>query len=755
MQGPPGGLAGGEVILNSIRSSAILGAMAETITGAVERIIFHNPENGYTVLLIQPDQAGRVVTAVGAMPPIEEGQTLRLEGGWVKNERFGRQFAVERTELVLPESTEGILRYLSSGLIKGFGKEMARRLVDRFGVETLEILEDDPGRVREVRGIGKKRAAQIRTSWHAHSAQRKSLIFLYGLGLATGTALKVLKQYDDQVERTVRANPYRMVREIRGVGFMTADRVGRAVGIGVEDPVRIRAGLQHVLEEGTSQGHVYLPKELLITQTTGFLEVDQVLVEEALAGLVTKGFVISQPAADGDDAIYMPRLAEAEDRLAELLVRLATRSHQLHPALRARGLEEGSRHAGVELTEEQEEAVEQALQRGLSVITGGPGTGKTTILKAVIHALRASGDSVALCAPTGRAAKRMSEATGFPAKTIHRLLEYDPFSNGFGRDEANPVLADVVIVDEVSMIDLLLMTALLDAIPEEGRVVLVGDRFQLQSVGPGCVLRDVVEARRFPVVTLNTVHRQAAESQIVQSSHRILSGARPAFPPAGEDGDCFFVARDDPEAARDSVVELIRERIPGVFHLDPLRDVQVITPMYRGILGADSLNRALQEALNPGKGGLRKGEQVFRSGDKVMQVRNNYEKEVFNGDIGTIRALNEKDLTIAVDFGGRMVGYVSDDLDDLVLAYAITVHKSQGSEYPGVILVMHTQHYVMLRRNLLYTAFTRGRRLVVLVGNERALARAVRNDETGVRYTRLRDRMEIHIDRIGGVHGRP
>ncbi|MFH1529203.1 MAG: ATP-dependent RecD-like DNA helicase [Pseudomonadota bacterium] len=729
--------------------------MADTITGAVERIIFHNPENGYTVLLVQPDVEGRCVTAVGAMPPVEEGQTLRLGGSWVQNERFGRQFSVESTELVLPESTEGILRYLASGLIKGFGKEMARRLVERFQEDTLRVLEEEPARVREVHGIGRKRAAQIKASWHAHSAQRRNLIFLYSLGLATGTALKVLRQYGDQVERLVRANPYRMVRDVHGIGFLTADRVGRVVGIGIEDPVRVRAGLQHVLEDATGQGHCYLPKELLVSQATGFLEVDQIQVEEALAGLVQRGLVISEPASDGDDAIYMPALAEAEERLAGLLVHLATRSRELHPALRARGLEEGSRRAGVELTEEQEDAVEQALRRGLTVITGGPGTGKTTVLKAVIHALRASGDSVVLCAPTGRAAKRMSEATGFPAKTIHRLLEYDPTCNGFGRDENNPVPADVVIVDEVSMIDLLLMTSLLAAVPEEGRIVLVGDRFQLQSVGPGSVLRDVVESARFPVVTLNTVHRQAAESQIIQSSHRILAGARPAFPPPGGTGDCFFVARDDPEAARDSVVELIRDRIPGAFQLDPLRDVQVITPMYRGVLGADSLNRALQEALNPGEGGLRRGEQTFRAGDKVMQVRNNYMKEVFNGDIGTIRALDAKDQTLMVDFGGRTVGYSQDDLDELVLAYAITVHKSQGSEYPGVILVMHTQHYVMLRRNLLYTALTRGRRLVVVVGNERALARAVRNDETGVRYTRLRERMEGHLGRAGGMVGRP
>jgi exodeoxyribonuclease V alpha subunit len=754
MQDRPGVRAGEEVILNSAGSSAILAAMAETITGAVERIIFHNPENGYTVLLVQPDREGRCVTAVGAMPPVEEGQTLRLAGAWVRNERFGRQFAVERTELVLPDSAEGIQRYLSSGLIKGFGKEMAKRLVEAFGEDTLRILEEEPERVREVRGIGKKRAAQIKTAWQSHSAQRKNLIFLYGLGLATGTALKVLKQYGDQVERLVRANPYRMVRDVRGIGFTTADRVGRAVGIGMEDPVRVRAGVQHVLEEGTGQGHVYLPKELLITQSVGFLEVDQVLVEECLAELVRKGLVVSQLAADGDDAIYAPHLAEAEDRLAELLVRLASQTRELHPALRARGLEAGSQKAGVALTEEQEEAVEQALGRGLTVITGGPGTGKTTVLKAVIHALHASGDSVALCAPTGRAAKRMSEATGFPAKTIHRLLEYDPSSGGFARDEANPLLVDVVIVDEVSMIDLLLMTSLVAAVPDEGRLVLVGDRFQLQSVGPGSVLRDVVESHRFPVVTLATVHRQAAESQIIQSSHRILAGARPAFPPPGETGDCFFVARDDPEAARESVVELLRERIPGVFGLDPLKDVQVITPMYRGALGADSLNRALQAALNPGDGGLRRGDHVFRVGDKVMQIRNNYEKEVFNGDIGRIRALDEKDLTLMVDFGGRMVSYDQDDLDDLVLAYAITVHKSQGSEYPGVVLVMHTQHYVMLRRNLLYTALTRGRRLVVLVGNERALIRAVRNDETGVRYTRLRDRMEYHFDQRGGRNAR-
>ena len=715
--------------------------MTETITGAVERIIYTSAESGWTVALIIPDKPGRAVSAVGPMPPLEEGQVVRLEGAWVRKERYGLQFEVTRLDLVLPESPEGILRYLSSGLIKGFGKEMARRVVEHFGEDTMRVLEEEPGRVREVRGIGKKRAAQIRSSWDAHAAQRRSLIFLYGLGLATGTALKVMKQYDGQVERLVRSNPYRMVRDIRGIGFTTADRVGRAVGIGLEDPVRIRAGLQHILEEGTSQGHVYLPKELLVNQATGFLEVDQVMVEEALDGIIRSGLVIAQPAANGDDAIYLPRFAEAEAHLAELLLALSGRTRPLHPALRSRAIEEGSRRAGVDLTEEQQDAVEQALLRGLTVITGGPGTGKTTVLKAVIHALRSSGETVALCAPTGRAAKRMSEATGFQAKTIHRLLAYDPSCDAFGRDEDNPLAASVVVVDEVSMIDLLLMGSLLAAVPEEGRIVLVGDRFQLQSVGPGSVLRDIVESRRFPVVVLNMIHRQAAESMIIQSSHRILAGVRPAFPPPGETGDCFFINRDDPEVARDSVVEVIRDRIPGVFGLDPLRDIQVLTPMYRGALGADALNRALQDALNPGEGGLKRGEQVFRTGDKIMQVRNNYDKEVFNGDIGTIRALDVKDATLVVDFAGRLVEYAPDDMEDLVLAYAITVHKSQGSEYPAVVLVMHTQHHVMLRRNLLYTALTRGRRLVVLVGNQRALDRAIRNDETGVRYTLLQERM--------------
>ncbi|MBM4371787.1 MAG: ATP-dependent RecD-like DNA helicase [Deltaproteobacteria bacterium] len=729
--------------MNSRRDSAILAAMTETIHGTVERIIFHNPENGWTVLLVAPEGQGRAFTAVGSMPPVEEGQSLRLDGEWTQRERFGRQFTATRVEPVLPQTAEGIRRFLSSGLVKGFGREMARRLVEHFGEDALRVLEEEPQRVREVRGIGRKRTSQIRTAWAAYSAQRRNLIFLYGLGLATGTVLKILKQYGDDAASRVRKNPYHLVRDIWGVGFGTADRVGRAVGIGPEDPARVRAGLQHVLEDANGQGHVYLPREALVAHATGFLEVDQLLVERELRSLAEAGAVVVRAGTDGEEGIYLPRLAEAEDRLAGALTRLAARRREIPASLRARGLEEGSRRAGVELTEEQRAAVEQALEGGLTVITGGPGTGKTTVLKAVVHALRAAGESVLLCAPTGRAAKRMSEATGFPAKTIHRLLEYDPASDSFGRDEADPLPADVVIVDEVSMIDLLLMDCLVAAIPDHGRLMLVGDRFQLQSVGPGSVLRDIVEYRRSGVVVLTTVHRQAAESLIIQSSHRILAGIRPVFPPPGGPGDCFFIARDDPEAARESVVEVIRTRIPGAFGLDPRKDVQVITPMYRGVLGADSLNQALQDALNPGEGGLRRGAHLFRTGDKVMQVRNNYLKDVFNGDIGTIRALHEGDLTLMVDFGGRLVEYAADDLEDLVLAYAITVHKSQGSEYPGVVLVMHTQHYVMLRRNLLYTALTRARRLAVLVGSSRALDRAIRNDETGVRFSRLRERMEL------------
>lgn len=691
------------------------------------------------MLLLATEDQGEV-TAVGHLPAFEEGNPIEVEGTWIKSDRWGRQFLAERVRMELPESAEGILKYLSSGLIPGVGKEVATRLVKHFKEDTLRILDEEPSRVTEVRGIGKKRAKTITTSWSAHAENRKTLLFLYSLGLSTGIVLKLQKHYGPSCVQVVRTDPYKLASDIWGIGFKKADAIGAMVGIEPDSPKRIRAGVSHVLSEALAQGHVCLPREELLRVTADLLKVDLLQVEAALQDQINAGQLLVRDFSTGP-MVYLRTIEFTEAGLADMLSTLHSRVVVRDQVMVSQALEYGSKMAGVELTDEQQSAVHAALQAPLTIITGGPGTGKTTVLKALVHALQMLGESVALCAPTGRAAKRMAETSGKEARTIHRLLEYDPQTESFGRNQENPLASGVVIVDEVSMIDLALAAALAFALPEDGRLVLVGDQHQLQSVGPGSVLRDLIASSLFPVAVLSRIHRQAATSLIITNAHRILHGQPLAFERAGQDGDFFMVSREAPEDVLSSVVELVATRIPSRFSLDPVWDVQVITPMYKGILGADSLNNALQTALNPGKGGVKRGHHLMRAGDKVMQTRNDYEKEVFNGDIGVVKATDDRNSLVTVEFSSRLITYDREALENLVPAYAITVHKSQGSEYQAVVFVMHTQHFLMLKRNLMYTAVTRGRRLVVLAGSRKAVEIALRNDQTGYRYTNLSERL--------------
>ena len=715
-----------------------------TITGTVEKLVFSNPGNGYTVLHLR-DNSGNRVTAVGTMPPLEDGAAVTVSGRWVENARFGRQFEVATVAVKAPEGVDGLLKYLTSGAIPGIGREMATRLLAHFGPDLARVLDDEPDRLMEVSGIGPKRKVAIAEGWQRQSATRTSMLYLYGLGLGSGVIHKLMKTYGPMAPQVVKSNPYRLVKDIWGIGFLTADAIGRAVGIEKDSPKRIRAGLSYMLAEASGQGHVYLPKELLVGQATPFLEVDEAAVKEGLAGLLEEGDLV-EAGPEEDHWLYSPRMAEAETRLADNLLRLARTHRPLPTRSLDLAVEAGADDAGVQLTEAQELALRSCLEKGLTIITGGPGTGKTTLLKAVVTAMGRLSLDCTLCAPTGRASKRMSEATGVPAKTIHRLLEFDPKAEVFGRNEERPLEHDAVIVDEVSMIDLPLMDSLLRAIRDRCRLILVGDPNQLQSVGPGAVLADCMSSGAFPVVTLDIVHRQAQESSIIRSSHRILRGENPELDEKG--GDLFFVEREDAAKARDTIVTLVTQRIPESFGLNPVNDIQVLTPMYRGELGADSLNEALQAALNPGEGGVRRGQFLFRRGDKVMQIRNNYEKEVFNGDIGRVVEYDQAGSSLLVDFGGKPVLFEEDSLDELTLAYAVTVHKSQGSEYPAVVLALHSQHFIMLRRNLLYTALTRGRKLVVMVGRRQSLYRAVKNDDAGVRYSGLAWRIKRSLEEV-------
>ncbi len=706
----------------------------DQLQGQVERVTYTNEENGYSVVRIKVRGRRDLVTVVGSFVSIIPGEVLRMEGTWGYHGQYGEQFKVERYETVTPATVEGIRKYLGSGLIKGIGPVMAGRIVKRFGEQTLTVIDEQPERLREIEGIGSFRAEQIRKAWEDQKEIRDVMVFLRSHEISAGYAARIFKHYGKESLQVLNDNPYRLAMDVHGIGFVSADKIARSLGFALDSPLRAEAGALYVLQEAADDGHVCAPYGWLMDQSLELLEIPRPVLEEALMRLVSDQRAVIQElpaevAAElGDErAVYLRPFYLAETQVAQRLKRLLRAPRLQRKVDSDKALLWVQERLSVKLAPLQAEAVRRALTDKVLIITGGPGTGKTTLIRAILLLYQQMKGHICLAAPTGRAAKRLSEATRHSASTIHRLLEYGSQARGFQRNEERPLAADLVVVDEASMLDCLLMNHLLKAIPLQATLVLVGDVDQLPSVGPGAVLDDIIASRQFPVVRLTEIFRQAQQSQIVVNAHRVREGIFPNIASMADNmQDFYFIDKDDPEEVLQVLVKLCRERIPARFRLNAIEDIQVLSPMHRGTVGAQRLNSVLQEALNPQKQVLERGGRSFRLLDKVMQIRNNYDKEVFNGDLGRIRKIDQENQTLQVEVDGRLVDYGFDELDELVLAYAVTVHKAQGSEYPAVVLPLLTQHYLMLQRNLLYTAITRGRRLVVIVGSKKALAIAVK-----------------------------
>ncbi len=729
-----------------------------TIEGAVGRITFVSEESQYVVARLEISGRAEPVTIVGTMLSLTPGEMLRVHGRWSHHPKYGEQFRVEQYESIVPATVTGIQKYLGSGMIKGIGPVFAKRLVETFGAETLKVIEDSPGRLAEVEGIGPIRQDRITTAWAEQREIREVMLFLQGHGVSPAYAVKIFKVYGQAAIGSVRENPYRLAQDIRGIGFKTADKIARELGIPADSPLRAVAGLLHTLNELTDEGHVYVPEADLLRTAEEMLEIPAHLLPGALDELAATGAVVVEPLPAGR-AVYLAALHVAESQLARRVADLLRGPHAVLPVDMTQALPWVERKTGVALTEEQRQAVCLALREKLLIITGGPGTGKTTILKAVVRLLEAKNLRMHLASPTGRAAKRLAEVTGQDATTLHRLLEWNPREGGFQRNARHPLETDVVVVDEVSMIDVLLAHHLLQAIPLTATLLLVGDADQLPSVGPGSVLRDLLGVPGVPAIRLTTIFRQAARSRIVSNAHRVNRGEFPdlSVSDAERGQDFFFVAEEDPAKIQHLIVDLVLRRLPGRYGLDPLLDIQVLTPMHRGPIGAGQLNAALQTALNPPRAGaaeLLRGGRIFRVGDRVLQQRNNYDKAVFNGDLGRVASIDATEQTVTVQMDDRAVAYDFGEVDEVVLAYAITVHKSQGSEYPCVVLPLHTTHYVMLQRNLVYTAITRAKRLLVVVGTKKALALAVRNAASRVRHSCLGVRLAERLPHCDPAHKR-
>ncbi|HSB70095.1 MAG TPA: ATP-dependent RecD-like DNA helicase [Candidatus Methylomirabilis sp.] len=721
-----------------------------TIEGAVARITFVSEESQYVVARLDVPGKPDPVTIVGTVLSLTPGETLRVHGRWSHHPKYGEQFRVERYESVVPATINGIQKYLGSGMIKGIGPVFAKRLVEAFGEETLKVIEEAPGRLAEVDGIGPIRQQRITSAWAEQREIREVMLFLQGHGVSPAYAVKIFKTYGQAAIATVREDPYRLARDIRGIGFKTADKIARELGIPADSPLRAAAGILHTLNELTDEGHVYVPEAELLRAAEETLEIPAALLPDALAAVSADEAVVVEPIPTGR-AVYLTALHVSETQLARRVADLLRAPRAVPPIDMTQALAWVEQKTGLALTEEQRQAVRLAFQEKLLIVTGGPGTGKTTILQAIIRILEAKKLRMHLASPTGRAAKRLAEVTGHEATTLHRLLEWSPREGGFQRNSRNPLETDFVVVDEVSMIDVLLAHHLLRAIPLTATLLLVGDADQLPSVGPGRVLQDLLDVPGIPAIRLTTIFRQAAQSRIVSNAHRVNRGEFPdlSVAAAGQAQDFYFLAEEDPAQLQQLVVDLAQRRLPARYGLDPLADIQVLTPMHRGPIGAAQLNAALQAALNPPRPAsaeLLRGGRIFRVGDRVLQLRNNYDKAVFNGDLGRLTAIDAVEQAVVVQVDDREVSYDFSELDELTLAYAATVHKSQGSEYPAVILPLHTTHYPMLQRNLLYTAITRARRLLVVAGTKKALAIAVRNDATLRRASRLADRL-VGFDR--------
>ena len=713
-------------------------ASSEALAGLVERVTFHNAENGFCVLRVKVRGRRDLVTVVGHAAMISAGEFVQMSGRWFNDHTHGHQFKAEFLKASPPTTGEGIERYLGSGMIRGIGPVYAKKLVKAFGEAVFDLIEQEPGRLREVTGIGPKRAERIVAGWADQKVIREIMLFLHSNGVGTSRAVRIFKTYGQDAVRRISENPYRLAKDIRGIGFKTADQIARKMGIAPDAMIRVRAGISYALGEAMDEGHCGLPVGELLTSTAELLEVAAPLIETALALELEAGEVVADSVGE-TNCIFLTGLYRAEQSIAERLQACAV-GRPPWPAIDAeKAMIWVETKTGLALASSQQEAVRLALRSKALVITGGPGVGKTTLVNAILKIVTAKGTDVQLCAPTGRAAKRLSESTGLEGKTIHRLLETDPATGSFKRDDTNPLTCDLLVVDEASMVDVLLMRSLLRALPDNAALLIVGDVDQLPSVGPGQVLADIINSDAVPVVRLTEVFRQAAQSRIITNAHRINEGRMPELS-AEEGSDFYFVEATEPEVGLRKLLAVVRDRIPARFGLDPVRDVQVLCPMNRGGLGARSLNIELQQALNPpGEVKVERFGWTYGPGDKVMQIANDYDRDVFNGDLGVIDRIDVEEGELTVLFDGREVVYGFGELDELVLAYATTIHKSQGSEYPAVVIPLVTQHYAMLARNLLYTGVTRGRKLVVLVGQKKALAIAVRNQGGRRWWSKLRE----------------
>ncbi len=716
-----------------------------TLDGTLERFVYRAEDTAFTVARFVTGH--EQVTIVGDLLGVQEGLPLRLRGQWVQDKKFGRQFRVSTYQPRTPETLIGIQRFLGDGLIPGIGPALAKAMTSRFGLETLEVIHKEPHRLTEVPGIGSKKAAVISKAFAEQRHVQDVMVFLQGIGISSAFAVRIVKRYGNDAISVVKANPYRLAHEVRGIGFQKADAIAQQLGIAKDAPERLEAGLLHALESSVEDGHMHLPDEELLKSASELLGIDAEPLPARLAALEERRLIIRETLGHRGPCTMLPWAHTAELESATLIAEL-TRTAQRPMALDvSAAVHAFEQVTGVSLADQQRRAVEAALVDKCVVITGGPGVGKTTIVKAIVHLSRLVNRKVALAAPTGRAAKRLSEATQYEAATIHRLLEYNPHEGGFVRNKLEPLEADIVIIDEGSMVDAQLFHALLSALPASSQLILVGDIDQLPSVGAGAVLQDMISSEAATVIRLTEIFRQAAQSKIVVSAHAINHGEVPDLDsPQGSTSDFYFINRDDPESARETIVELVAERIPQRFGLDPIRDVQVLAPMHRGELGTQALNHALQERLNTNSGDeLTRGDRAFRRGDKVMQLKNDYDRAVFNGDIGVVATVDRDEGLLRVDFDGRFAAYERNELDQLQHAYAVTIHKSQGSEYPAVVIPIATQHFMMLQRSLLYTAVTRGKRLVVLVGSRRAVGMAVRNADARKRYTWFAERVRAAL----------
>ncbi len=724
--------------------------MLAELQGQIERITYTNEDNGFTIAKVKVYGQRDLVTVVGTLLAPMPGEIIKMKGEWTNHPRYGEQFRVVQYNSMVPASVYGIEKYLGSGFIKGIGPIMARRIVEKFGKDTLDIIENEIEKLAEVEGIGQKRIEMIKRAWDEQKEIREVMVFLQTHGVSSGYATKIFKHYGSQSIGVVKENPYRLATDIFGIGFVTADRIAEKLGFAKDSEPRAEAGILYVLHQLADEGHVYYPYEPLIEKCQEILQVDREVIVKAFGTIAfDKRIIIEDLNEDIEEfrennkAVYLAKFHVSETSIATRLQRLITAPKLIRKIDTEKAIEWVQGQLDITLAEKQVEAVRCAAKDKVLVITGGPGTGKTTIIHAILKIFQKLGVNMMLAAPTGRAAKRMSEATGHEAKTIHRMLEYSIQKGGFQKNEESPLKCDLLIVDEASMIDIVLMHHLLKAIPPQATFILVGDVNQLPSVGPGSVLRDIIASGAVKVVELNEIFRQAQESSIIVNAHKINNGIFPSLQPSGEKlDDFYFLEQEDPEEVLRIILELAKDRIPKRFGLDALDDIQVLTPMHKGVVGAGNLNVELQKVLNPGEVELTRGGRNFRANDKVMQIRNNYEKEVFNGDIGRIARIDSEAQEVIIVFDGREVVYDYPDLDEIVLAFAVSVHKSQGSEYSAVIIPILTQHYVLLQRNLIYTAVTRGRELVVMVGTKKALAIGVKNDKTQKRYTYLRQRLE-------------